>query len=68
VSDVPELPKYPTPQERKPVTIPSGIPNTPHPKQSAPLQKLIGKMFKGPQTKTGRKSKHGTKKNKVVFY
>jgi hypothetical protein len=70
--DVPTLPVYPKPAERQPVTIPAGIPNMPHPKQAAPLQKMISKMFKGPHTQkrsvVGKKSGHGRKKNQVAFY
>jgi hypothetical protein len=73
VNQVPELPEYPTPQEKKVIPAPTGIPNIPHPKQAAPLQKMISKMFKGPKmvkqrSIVGHKSRGPKKKNQVNFY
>ena len=71
MADVPTLPTYPKPKPRPAATLPQSIPVLNHPKQGAPLQKLVGKMFKGKMPKIGLKhSPKGPRKrkNQVNFY
>jgi len=71
MADGPTLPTYPKPQPRPAATLPHSIPVLSHPKQGAPLQKMIGKMFKGKIPKVGlKRSPKGQRKrkNQVNFY
>jgi len=69
---IPTLPVYPKPKERQPATLPHQIPVLSHPKQGAPLQKLMSKMFKGKMPKVGLKQRSPKgprrRKNQVNFY
>lgn len=69
--NLPSLPVYQKPKERKPATIPPAVAAPPPPKPPGSLNKLMGKMLK-PQMLKSMKAMHSPKslknKHKVHFY